>query len=81
MLLLVVIIGENLTGGLRKELNETPSKKYIRSSIAGSPAKLTDGSKSSPRSGTSVETDTEASLSLSLSSVSFRQDSTSGENP
>ncbi|OLY84913.1 hypothetical protein AYI68_g913 [Smittium mucronatum] len=42
----VGIIGENLTGELGPEPNESPSKEDTRSSITGSPTKLTDGSKS-----------------------------------
>ncbi|OLY77695.1 hypothetical protein AYI68_g8270 [Smittium mucronatum] len=71
-------IGEKLTWGLGKELNESPRKEDDRYAITGSHAKLTDGSKSSSRAGNSVETDTE--VSLSLSSATTSQASTSGEN-
>ncbi|OLY80925.1 hypothetical protein AYI68_g4972 [Smittium mucronatum] len=75
----VGIIGENLTGRLGPELNESPSKEDKRSSITSSPTKLTDGYKSSPNAGASEEMDTE--VSLSLSSATSRQASTSGANP
>ncbi|OLY78370.1 hypothetical protein AYI68_g7582 [Smittium mucronatum] len=75
----VEIIGENLTGGLGPEFNESPIKEDTSSSITGSPAKFTDGSKSSLSSRASIETEAEASLSLS--SATSRQASTSGEIP
>ncbi|OLY77760.1 hypothetical protein AYI68_g8205 [Smittium mucronatum] len=49
----VGVIGENLTGGLGSALKERPIKEDVRSSIIASPAKLTDGSKSSPNAKTS----------------------------
>ncbi|OLY80047.1 hypothetical protein AYI68_g5867 [Smittium mucronatum] len=59
------MIGEKFTGGLGSELNESPSKEDTRSSITGSPAKLTDGSKSSDNLMASIEIDAETSLPLS----------------
>ncbi|OLY84251.1 hypothetical protein AYI68_g1587 [Smittium mucronatum] len=86
----VGITGKNLTGGLGPEFNEIPIKEDTSSSITGSPAKFTDGSsitgspakftdgsKSSLSSRASIETETEASLSLS--SATSHQASTSGE--
>ncbi|OLY80118.1 hypothetical protein AYI68_g5792, partial [Smittium mucronatum] len=72
----VGITGENLTGGLGPEFNESPIKEDTSSSITGSPAKFTDGSKSSLSSRASIEMEAEASLSLS--SATSLQASTSG---
>ncbi|OLY82810.1 hypothetical protein AYI68_g3061 [Smittium mucronatum] len=72
----VEITGENLTGGLEPEFNESPIKEDTSSSITGSHAKFTDGSKSSLSSRASIEIEAEASLSLS--SATSRQASTSG---
>ncbi|OLY81338.1 hypothetical protein AYI68_g4558 [Smittium mucronatum] len=57
------IIGRNLAGGLGPELSKIPSKWDTRSTITGSPTKLTDGSKSWPSAETSEEMDTKVSLS------------------
>ncbi|OLY84760.1 hypothetical protein AYI68_g1065 [Smittium mucronatum] len=73
------IIGENLTGGLGSEFNESSNREDTSSSIIGSPAKFTDGSKSSLRSRAEIEIEVEASLSLS--SATSRQASTSDANP
>ncbi|OLY85283.1 hypothetical protein AYI68_g525 [Smittium mucronatum] len=75
----VGIICESLAGGGGAELNERISKENTRSSITGSPAKLTNGSKSSLNSRASIEIDAE--ISTSLSSATSRQTTTSGENP
>ncbi|OLY78173.1 hypothetical protein AYI68_g7784 [Smittium mucronatum] len=74
----VGIIGKNLTGGSGSEPNEISSKKETKSSITGSPTKLTDGSNSSLSSSTSIDIKVEASLSLS--SATSHQASTSREN-
>ncbi|OLY79207.1 hypothetical protein AYI68_g6731 [Smittium mucronatum] len=74
----VGITGENLTGGLGPEFNESPNKEDTSSSLTGSPAKFTDGSKSSLSSRASIEMEAEASLSLS--STTSLQASTSGAN-
>ncbi|OLY84504.1 hypothetical protein AYI68_g1325 [Smittium mucronatum] len=75
----VGIIGENLTGGLGSALNERPNNEDTKSSIIGSPAKLTAGSKSSPSAATSEREDTE--VLLSRSSATPRQEATSEANP
>ncbi|OLY79862.1 hypothetical protein AYI68_g6057 [Smittium mucronatum] len=75
----VGITSENLTGGLGSEFNESSNKKDTSSSIIGSPARFTDGSKSSLSSRAEIEIEAEASLSLS--SATSLQASTSGENP
>ncbi|OLY79598.1 hypothetical protein AYI68_g6330 [Smittium mucronatum] len=75
----VGIIGENLTWVLGPEPNEIPSIEDTKSSITGSPSKLTDGSKSPLNSKASI--DIKADASLSLSYATSRQASTSGENP
>ncbi|OLY82836.1 hypothetical protein AYI68_g3038 [Smittium mucronatum] len=72
----VGITGENLTGGLGPEFNESTIKDDTSSSITGYPAKFTDGSKSSLILRASIEIEAEASLSLS--SATFLQASTSG---
>ncbi|OLY81795.1 hypothetical protein AYI68_g4100 [Smittium mucronatum] len=65
----VGIIGENLTGALGSALKERPIKADLRSSIIASPAKLTDGSKSSPSARASEEEDTELSLCISSATL------------
>ncbi|OLY84050.1 hypothetical protein AYI68_g1794 [Smittium mucronatum] len=74
----VGITGENLTGGLGPEFNESPIKEDTSSYITGSPAKFTDGSKSSLSLKATIEIEAEASLSLS--SATSLQASTSGES-
>ncbi|OLY78494.1 hypothetical protein AYI68_g7457 [Smittium mucronatum] len=76
---MVGIIGENLIWRLVSALNERPIKENMRSFISASPAKLTDGYKSSPSAKASEEIDT--GVSLSLSSTALHQALTSGENP
>ncbi|OLY82130.1 hypothetical protein AYI68_g3755 [Smittium mucronatum] len=76
---MVGIIGENLTGGLGSELSESTSKEDTSSYITGSPAKFTDGSKSSLSLRAAVKI--EAEVSLSLSSATSLQESTPGTNP
>ncbi|OLY84707.1 hypothetical protein AYI68_g1122 [Smittium mucronatum] len=75
----VGITGENLTGVLGSEFNESSNKEDTSSSIIGSPARFTDGSKSQLSERTEIETEAEASLSLS--SATSLQASTSGANP
>ncbi|OLY82547.1 hypothetical protein AYI68_g3332 [Smittium mucronatum] len=72
------IIGENLTGGLGSALSERPIREEVRSYITASPAKLTDGSISSPNAKTSEEEDAVVSLYLSL--ATSRQVSASEAN-
>ncbi|OLY84963.1 hypothetical protein AYI68_g863 [Smittium mucronatum] len=75
----VGITGENLTGELGSEFNESSNKEDKSSSIIGFPARFTDGSKSPLSSRAEIEIEAEASLSLS--SATSLQASTSGENP
>ncbi|OLY78448.1 hypothetical protein AYI68_g7503 [Smittium mucronatum] len=63
----LAITGENLTGGLGPEINESSGKEDTSFSITGSPDKLTDGSKFSLCSRASIKIDAETSLSLSAS--------------
>ncbi|OLY79373.1 hypothetical protein AYI68_g6560 [Smittium mucronatum] len=67
----VGITGENLTGGLGSEFNESSNKEDTSYSIIGSPARFTDGSKSSLSSRAEIKI--EASLSLSSALLSKRQ--------
>ncbi|OLY77871.1 hypothetical protein AYI68_g8095 [Smittium mucronatum] len=74
----VGIIGESFTRGSRQKINETRSKKDTISFINGSNAKFNDEFKPYPSAGVLVETDTEVSLSLSLSYATFLEATTPG---
>ncbi|OLY78450.1 hypothetical protein AYI68_g3829 [Smittium mucronatum] len=65
--------------GLEPELNESINKENTRFSMAGSPAKSTNASKSPLSSKALIEIDTETSLSLSY--ATSHQASISGANP